>query len=476
MGELRLYNTLTRRKEPFHPSEGNTVRMYTCGPTVYDVIHVGNLRTFLFFDVLRRCLRLKGFQVHHVMNITDVDDKTVRASIEQGVPLSEITDKYIAIFLRDLETVHIEQPEHMPRATDYVPHMVQFIGKLLEKGYAYVSGDSVWYRISAFPEYGKLSGRRPESQSTEYARIEAQEYKDEVGDFALWKGAKPGEPSWDSPWGPGRPGWFTECCVMAQTILGDTIDLHSGGADLIFPHHENEIAQAEAATGKPFSRFWVHPGFLQLEGEKISKSLGNILTLTELLDEGYAPEAIRLNLIATAHYRNQYNFTREGLDNTAQALNRLHDFIDRLDEQMAGLPEDSGDGDDLAATAAQADRSIEAEIDDDLNLPGALGHVFDLMRTANAAMAEGDATRAGLQSARQVLRKLDQVFACFEHEKALLDDEIQRLIEERDEARQRRDFARADAIRTRLADQGIALEDSPAGTRWRRLTHAPGGA
>lgn len=477
MSALHLYNTLTRRKQPFEPAEANTVRMYTCGPTVYDVVHVGNLRTFLFYDVLRRALQYKGFQMKHVMNITDVDDKTINAALQAGVPLPEYTAKYTEVFLADLEPMRVEQPEHLVRATEHIPQMVELTKTLLEKGHAYESGGSVYFNVASFPGYGKLSGKRPGtlSVSETHARIESDEYKDDVADFALWKAAKPDEPTWDSPWGPGRPGWFIECSVMAMTHLGETIDIHSGGTDLIFPHHENEIAQSEAATGKPFARFWVHPGFLLLNGQKISKSLGNIIVLKELLDDGHDPAAIRLALIATAHYRTQFNFTVESVKDAARGLGRIHDFMDRLEEALAAASADTEAAEESSLTAAlaEAERNFDAAIDDDLNLPQALSHVFDLMRGANSAMADATAARSELEQTRALMRKFDRIFAVFEHEKGTVDAEIEAKIRERDEARKERDFARADQIRDELASAGIVLEDGPMGTRWRRVGSRP---
>ena len=472
MSALQLYNTLTRRKEPFEPAAGNTVRMYTCGPTVYDVVHVGNLRTFLFFDVLRRCLRHKMFRVKHVMNITDVDDKTIRGALEAGLPLRQYTDKYTEVFLSDLEPLRIEQPEHLVRATEHIAEMIELTKTLLDKGHAYESGGSVYFNIGSFGAYGKLSGKRPGTLSVSalHARVESDEYKDEPVDFALWKAAKPNEPSWDSPWGPGRPGWHIECSVMAMKHLGETIDIHSGATDLIFPHHENEIAQSEAATGQPFARFWVHPGFLLLNGQKISKSLGNIIVLKELLDEGHDPAAIRLALIATAHYRSQFNFTADSLTDAARALARIHDFLDRLQEALPAAPADEMPAAEssLAGAMADAERSFDAAIDDDLNLPQALSHVFDLMHAANTAMADGTATRGELEQTRALMHKFDGIFAVFEHQKGTVDAGIEAKIRDREEARGAGDFALADQIRAELAAQGIALEDTPTGTRWRR--------
>ncbi|MGD8238352.1 MAG: cysteine--tRNA ligase [Armatimonadota bacterium] len=472
MSALQLYNTLTRRKEPFEPAEGHTVRMYTCGPTVYDVVHVGNLRTFLFFDVLRRCLRYMGYRLQHVMNITDVDDKTINGALEAGVPLREYTERYTEVFLGDIEPMRIEQPEHLVRATDHIDEMIELTTRLLDKEHAYESGGSVYFDIASFRGYGKLSGKRPGtlSVSQTHARVESDEYKDDVADFALWKAAKPDEPSWDSPWGAGRPGWHIECSVMAMKHLGETIDIHSGGTDLIFPHHENELAQSEAATGQPFARFWVHPGFLLLNGQKISKSVGNIVVLRELLDQGHDPAAVRLALMATAHYRSQFNFTVESLKDAARALGRIHDFMDRLDEALGAAPAEKGapEGAGLAQALEEAERKFDEAIADDLNLPQALSHVFDLMRAANTAMADGTAGRGDLEQVQALMRHFDAIFAVFQHEKGTVDAEIEARIREREDARAARDFARADQIRDELAAAGIVLEDTAGGTRWRR--------
>ncbi|MFQ6132587.1 MAG: cysteine--tRNA ligase [Armatimonadota bacterium] len=473
MGELRIYNTLSRAKEPFAPAEGNTVRMYTCGPTVYDVIHIGNLRTFLLFDTMRRYFRYKGFGLQHVMNITDVDDKTIAGAQREGVELAEYTERYVPVFLRDMDLVRIEQPEVMPRATEHVKEMQEIVATLLERGLAYQAGDSIYYRVSAFKDYGKLSRRQPEEVAgATLARVDADEYKDDVTDFALWKGAKEGEPAWDSPWGPGRPGWHLECSAMAMKYLGETIDLHAGGTDLIFPHHENEIAQSEGATGVPFARTWVHAGYVTADGQKMSKSLGNFYTLGDLVEQGLDPAAIRLALTARAHYRSQLDIRREHFDEAAHSLERLRDFADRIEERLAATATDPKPDpqqrDWLLGELDKARQGFEAAMDDDLNLPGALGHVFTMMRPVNAAMAEGWASRELLGKAADLLKRFDTVLAVIEHEKGALDEEIEALIQERERARADRDYARADEIRAQLAGQGIVLEDTPSGVRWRR--------
>lgn len=461
---LSIYNTMTRRQEEFRPLQEGLVTFYACGPTVYDFPHIGNLRTFLWADLLARVLRRRGFEVHNVMNITDVDDKTIAGAAREGVSLSEYTAKYAQYFFDDLTALRIEPAWKYPRATEHIPQMIAVVQTLIDKGHAYVQDGSVYFDISSYPKYGRLSGVVPdESASREFGRLESDEYaREDVRDFVLWKAAKPGEPSWDSPWGPGRPGWHIECTAMCIEYLGATVDLHMGGVDLIFPHHENEIAQSEAATGQEFVRYWLHAEHLIVEGEKMAKSKGNFYTLRELLERGYDPVAVR-HLLMTAHYRRQLNFTLEGLEQSAQALGRLWDFADRLAE----VPVDA-EGADLSAQVAAAQAKFDAELDDDLNVPGAMAAVFELVRAVNPLLAEA---QVGAEGARQVLDFLadaDTVLGIIAHEKGTVDAEIEALIVERERARAEKNWARADEIRDRLLAQGIVIEDTPTGPRWRR--------
>jgi cysteinyl-tRNA synthetase len=461
---LRLYNTLTRKTEPFEPADGKTVRMYTCGPTVYDYAHIGNFRTFLFEDLLRRYLRYKGYGILHVMNITDVDDKTIAGAKRTGKTLREYTDTYEQAFFEDLAALNIERPEICPRATEHIPEMLELIRRLESRGHTYVTDGSVYFRLSTFQRYGRLSGIEPAGMQAG-VRGESDEYsKDDVRDFALWKAAKEGEPSWDSPWGPGRPGWHIECSAMSMKYLGETFDIHAGGVDLVFPHHENEVAQSEAATGKPFARFWVHGEHLLVNNEKMSKSLGNYFTLRDLLAKGYDPQAIRFLILQSAHYRHQLNFTLEALDHAGPALRRLHDFLDRLQELQPTAP----DNQELSEAVRQTRRKFEEAMDDDLNAPAAIGHIFELVRLTNTCIDENAASKRNLQEVHDLLMDFDRVLGFLAHEKGLLDEEVQALIDERAAARKAKDFARADAIRDQLAKQGIILEDTPAGVRWRR--------
>ena len=461
---LEIYNTMTRHQEAFRPLEEGVVRIYSCGPTVYDFPHIGNLRTFLLSDILVRYLRRSGYEVRNVMNITDVDDKTIAGAARDGVTLQEATEKYTEHFFEDLQTLRIRPAWKYPRATEHIGQMHEIIAALLAKGYAYEQDGSVYFDISAYPQYGRLSGAAPSAESSrDYSRLDADEYGlEDVRDFALWKAAKPGEPSWDSPWGSGRPGWHIECSAMSRAYLGETLDMHVGAVDLIFPHHENEIAQSEGATGKQFVRYWVHPEHLIVEGEKMSKSKGNFFTLRDLLERGYDPIAIR-HLLLTAHYRRQLNFTLEGLEQSQQALARLWDFADRLEE----IPEEAT-GEDLSERVAQALADFDAALDDDLNVPAAMGAVFELVRDVNVLLAEG---RVGYAGARQVLDLLadaDSVLGIIEHEKGSVDAEIEALIAERQQARADRNFSRADEIRDELLARGIVIEDTPQGPRWRR--------
>jgi cysteinyl-tRNA synthetase len=449
-----------RRLEPFQPIEGGRVRMYTCGPTVYDYAHIGNFRAYTWEDCLRRFLKYRGFQVHQVMNITDVDDKIIRDSAAGGVSIDEFTAQYIEAFFRDLDALNIERAEEYPRATRHIDEMVELCRRLSDKGHTYTTEGSLYFKIDTFPDYGKLahidlSGIRPG------ARVELDEYaKDDARDFVLWKARKEGEPHWATPLGEGRPGWHLECSAMSMKYLGESFDIHTGGVDNMFPHHENEIAQSEAATGKPFVKFWMHCEHLLVDGEKMSKSKGNFYTLVDLLDRGLDPRAIRYFLL-TAHYRRQLNFTLEGVGQAAAALSRLEDFQDRLDREPPGP---SGD---LVPRLEHARRRFDAALDDDLNTSGALGAGFDILREANTVFDQGKGSadeREGLKSFFQDLRSV------FGIKDRIVDltTEIEQLISKREEARRSRDFATADAIRDELLSRDIVLEDTPQGVRWKR--------
>jgi cysteinyl-tRNA synthetase len=458
---IQFYNTLTRRLETFEPLEAGKVRIYTCGPTVYDRAHVGNFRTFTFEDLLRRFLRWKGFDVVQVMNLTDVDDKTIRGAGEAGVSLAEYTEPHINAFFEDLDTLRIQRAEHYPRATEHVPEMIELVKRLEAAGHAYVSEGAVYYRISSFPGYGKLSGMDVAALQPG-ARVNVDEYaKEEARDFALWKPYGEGEAGWDSPWGRGRPGWHVECSAMSMKYLGETFDIHTGGVDNIFPHHENEIAQSEGATGKPFARYWLHAEHLIIDGRSMSKSLGNYYTLRDLLAKGYDPLAIHYLLLST-HYRRQVNLTFEALDAAAATVTRLTDFYRRVSEY-----EGDGEG-DLADEVGEAAASFESSLAHDLGIAEALAAVFDLVTAANRAMDRGELSAAGCGNLLAALDSFDRVLDVFHAAPVALDEEIEKLIAEREEARRAKDYARADAVREKLSALGIVLEDAPEGVRWKR--------
>ncbi len=460
---LKLYNTLTGTKEEFQPLEPGVVKLYTCGPTVYDYAHIGNFRTFVFQDLLRRYLKYREYRLIHVMNITDVDDRIIQNARAQGANLKDYTEKYANAFLEDSRTLHIELPEIMPRATDHIPEMVRLIQRLESKGFTYRREGSIYFSISRFPAYGRLS-KTDFGGIQDGARVDTDKYdKDNARDFALWKAAKEGEDFWETEIGPGRPGWHIECSAMSMKYLGETFDVHCGGADLVFPHHENEIAQSECATGKPFVRYWVHSEFLIVNGEKMSKSLGNQFTLRDILAQGHAPEAIRY-LLFSAHYRKQLNFTTDGLRQAQSSIQRLEDFLQRMKEIAA----DAAPGHDFEQDVAAARANFVEAMDDDLNTSAALAVVFDFVRSAyqrsdGANFGGGDA-----RLAMDFVREVDTVFGVLREQLALLDAEIAKKIEERVAARKRRDFAEADRIRNWLASQGIILEDTREGTRWKR--------
>ncbi len=466
---LELYNTATRQQQSFEPADGKTARVYSCGPTVYDVPHIGNLRTFVLSDILCRYLDYKGWEVHHVMNITDVDDKTIAGALSEGLSLSEYTEKYTQHFFDDLKTLNIQRNGEYPRATGHIEQMKDLVQTLLDKGHAYEVEGNVYFDISSFPDYGKLSGIQPkELGDRDFSRLADEYDREEAGDFALWKAAKPDEPSWDSPWGPGRPGWHIECSVMSMEYLGPTLDIHTGAVDLIFPHHENEIAQSEAATGQQFVRFWVHGEHLIVEGEKMSKSLGNFYTLRDLVEQGYRPQAVRHQLL-TAHYRQQLNFTLEGLEQSERAVQRLNTFIERLPR----LPLAEGSSEEAAEHIEEAQAKLEQVIDDDLNVPGALGVVFELIRDINTLIDAGELRDRDRTAMLDFLAQADSVLGLMTEQleaarsEPQADAEIETLIAEREQARANRDFARADEIRAHLAAEGIILEDTAKGTIWR---------
>ncbi len=463
---LRFFNTLGREVRDFAPLEAGHVRMYTCGPTVYNVAHIGNLRTFVFEDVLRRHLKAAGLRVTQIMNLTDVDDKTIRGAAQEGLPLLEFTARYADAFFRDLERLNVEPAEKYPRATDHVPEMIALIERLRDRGHTYESDGSVWFRISTFPGYGKLS-RIDLSQMRRGERVAEDEYeKEDVRDFALWKGAKPGEPTWDSPFGPGRPGWHIECSAMSMKYLGEHFDIHTGAVDNIFPHHENEIAQSEGATGHPFVEFWLHAEHLVVDGEKMSKSKGNFYLLDDVLARENNPAAVRY-LFLSAPYRKKLNFTWEALAAAAAAVERIRSAAVRLEEVAAGAGNKPG-------SFPAADRSEKLRSDflaamgDDLNTAEAQGVLFPFLRELNAAIDDRSLDAEGARVARDAIAFTDRVFGVLPAAPEILPAEIEAQIQARNEARKRRDFKEADRIRAELSGRGIVLEDGPAGTRWKK--------
>ena len=461
---LRLYNTLSQSVQTFAPLSDNTVRMYTCGPTVYDFAHIGNFRTFVFYDLLRRWLRASGFQLNHVMNITDVDDKIIRNAVAQNKTLDEYTAIYTKAFLDDCATLRLEQPERLVRATEHIKEMADAIHRLEEGGYTYRSDGSVYFRISKFKDYGKLS-HNDFSGMVAGARVDVDNYdKADARDFALWKAAKPGEPAWDTEAGHGRPGWHIECSVMAIEYLGATLDLHAGGID--FPHHENEIAQSEALTGKQFARFWVHSEFLLVEGQKMSKSLGNFYTLRDIFARGITPEAVRY-LLASVPYRKALNFTFDGLSSAKTAIERLRNFKFRLD--TAKLPE--GTNAKIADQSSAALAGFRAAMNDDLNTAEALAFVFEFLREANTALDANEFQAGNLAGANALLDQFDAVFEVLKPSApagGMSDADIEELVAERTAAKKARNFARSDEIRAQLLEAGIVIEDTKDGVRWKR--------
>ena len=491
---LRLYNTLSGKVEDFHPLDDSRVRMYACGPTVYDYGHIGNFRTFIAVDLLYRFLRQSGYDVRYVMNITDVDDKIIRNSARDGVTVQQYTKKFVQAFLEDSATLNIERPV-LVRATEHISQMADFIAALVKKGFAYRTDDgSYYFRIAKFPEYGKLS-KKDFAGMTDGARVDLDEYeKDSARDFALWKAPRPGEASWDTVIGPGRPGWHIECSVMSMEELGPSFDLHAGGEDLIFPHHENEIAQSEALTGEPFARFWFHARFLLVEGQKMSKSLGNFFTVRDLVLRGHKPSSIRW-LLTQVPYRNQLNFTFDGLKSAASSVEKLRNFRFRLTSTQ--FPAGAS-----AAMTQLADETIaqmKSALDDDLNTAEAQAAMFDMLRKANTALDAAEVRQDDVKPLLAALEKFDEIFGVLKDDDQpkmktilewaraegrekeispelleiaasaqLADEQVNRKLSEMEAARKARNFKESDAIRTELTAAGIIVENTKDGVRWRR--------
>jgi cysteinyl-tRNA synthetase len=477
MAEIQFHNTLGGKIEAFVPQVAGEVRIYSCGPTVYDFAHIGNFRTFVFQDILRRFLRARGYKLKHVINLTDVDDKIIAKAAAAGVGIREYTEKFAQAFFDDCKALSVESPEEWTRATDNIDAMVKLIEKLHDKGFTYEGDGSIYYRISKFPSYGKLSNIDVSGIQTG-VRVDMDQYeKESARDFALWKRPKPGEHFWETSIGKGRPGWHIECSAMSMKYLGETLDIHTGGIDLAFPHHENEIAQSEGATGKQFVKYWLHAEHLLVEGEKMSKSLGNFYTLRDLFAKGHKPSALRFAL-ASVPYRRQLNFTLDGLASAASSVERLRNFADRL--AQGKFPSDAGKS--FAGRIEEAAKEFDAGLSDDLNTARALGAIFEFVREANIAMDKGEFAAGDVAAAQKLLQAFDHVFAVlvnndaeklavlgYSQDTGADDAEIEALVAQRQKARQTRDFTNADRIRKQLDSRGIILEDSRDGTvRWKR--------
>ena len=467
--EFRLYNTLTRKIEPFTPDDGKTVRIYTCGPTVYKPAHLGNFRTFLFEDLLRRVIELRGWKIFQVMNLTDVDDKIIKSASDQGSTIAKITAPVTEKFHQDRAFLRIQDAELYPKAADHIPEMIGIVQKLMDRKLAYLADDgSIYFAIDKFKDYGKLS-RLDTREVKSGARVMQDDYsKENAQDFALWKAAKPEDEAtgaaWDSPWGRGRPGWHLECSAMAMKYLGETLDIHGGGIDLIFPHHEDEIAQSEGATGKPFSRFWCHGEFLLTDGSKMAKRLGNVATVQDLRDNGVPAAAFR-HFVFSTHYRKQLNLSGDALEASIEGVRRIADFAERLAAAKGATPE-------LEKIADEADAEVTAALFDDLNAPIALGALFMFVRKANAELDRNGVDKRALERARAVFARINAVLDVVPIEVGA-DPELARWVEERlvarKAARQGRDFAEADRIRGEIEGKGVTIEDTAQGTKWKKV-------
>ena len=465
--EFRLYNTLSRSVEPFAPADGRTVRLYSCGPTVYNPAHLGNFRTFLFNDLLRRVIRLRGWQVRQVMNLTDVDDKIIKRAHEGGKTIAQVTGPVTEVFFADRDYLRIEKAEEYPKATDFIPQMIALVRRLIDKGVAYKADDgSVYFAIGKFAQYGRLS-RLDTRELKSGARVAQDDYsKENAQDFALWKAAKPEDEktgaAWDSPWGRGRPGWHLECSAMAMDLLGETLDIHTGGIDLIFPHHEDEIGQSEAATGKPFARFWCHGAFLITDGAKMAKRLGNVSTVAQLREQNYSSAAIR-HFVFTTHYRKELNLSEDALEASSAAVRRVGEFAERLRDAKGGTPE-------LGAAADAALGEFEKALFDDLGAPEALAALFTFITAANRELDRGGNHADGLARAREAFRRMDSVLDVVPTQQAAsaeLTSWVEQRLAARVAARARRDFAEADRIRAELTAKGVVVEDSGGGSKWK---------
>ncbi len=463
---LRFYDTLSKKLKVFTSLTPGKVRMYTCGPTVYNYAHIGNFRTYIFEDLLRRYLKFKGFEVTQVMNLTDVEDKVIKAVMETGMPLAELSQKYIDAFFEDLDTLGIEHAEVYPKATEHIDEIVKLIQKLMDKGFAYRSDDgSIYYSIGKFPEYGKLSGKKPEDLIPG-ARVSHDEYdKEQWADFALWKAwdTDDGDIYWETELGKGRPGWHIECSAMSMKYLGETFDIHTGGEDNIFPHHENEIAQSEAATEKIFVKYWLHSRHLMIDGKKMSKSFGNFYTLRDILNKGYTPMSIRYLLIST-HYRQQLNLTFKGLDAAKTSIERLSEFRSMLSEYAhKGI---TGTDRTLTNILNEGLRKFEEALDDDLNISPALGVIFDMVRYINRFAASNGLSKLDAEYGLKIVKRINSVLGVLKDTTKELPQEIQKLIDEREQARKNKDWKTADEIRNKLLNMGLQIKDTPEGPKW----------
>ena len=467
---IRIYNTLSKKKEDFVPLEEGKVRMYVCGPTVYNFIHIGNARPMIVFDTVRRYLEHKGYEVNFVSNFTDVDDKIIKKAIEEGVPAEEISQRYIAECKKDMEGMNIKPATTHPLATQEIGGMIEMISELIEKGYAYEKNGTVYYRTRKFAEYGKLSHKNLDDLQggNRSLLVSGEDEKEDPLDFVLWKPKKEGEPAWQSPWGEGRPGWHIECSVMSKKYLGEQIDIHGGGEDLIFPHHENEIAQSEACSGKCFSRYWMHNAFLNIDNRKMSKSLGNFFTVREI-GEKYDLQVLRFFML-NAHYRSPLNFSADLMESSKNALERILTAVENLKyvAEHASLQEMTEEEVLKADEAKKFQENFDHAMDDDFNTADAIAAVFDLVKFANTNVAESS-SKAFADALRGKIQSLCDILGIITEKKAeLLDADIEQLIEERQAARKAKNFARADEIRNELLEKGIVLEDTREGVKWKR--------